>query len=92
MSKDTFSETITPLQAVTEGIQAIAPGLSLSKIFSDVKNELVHQASFGAHETAAALFNGSAFVMYGHGGKDVDQGQDQVNQEPERQQDVGREM
>ena len=91
MSKDTFSETITPLQAVTEGVQAIAPGLSLSKIFSDVKNELVHQASFGAHETAAALFNGSAFVMYGHGDKE-DQGKDHVNQEPERQQDVGREM
>jgi len=53
-----------PIEAMKEGIQAIAPGLSLSKILSDVGKELTEQAKHGGHEVAAALFNGSAFVMY----------------------------
>jgi hypothetical protein len=52
------------MEAAKEGVQAIAPGLSLSKMFSDIKNELKQQAAHGSHELAAALFNGSAFVMY----------------------------
>lgn len=51
--------------AVKEAVQAVAPGLSLSKILSDIGTELKEQGSHGAHEMAAALFRGSdAFVMY----------------------------
>ena len=57
-------QSMGPVEASMEGIRAIAPGLSLSKILSDVGEELKHQVSAGAHELAAALFNGSAFVMY----------------------------
>jgi hypothetical protein len=38
--------------------------MSLSKILNDVGAELKEQASHGAHEMAAALFRGDAFVMY----------------------------
>ena len=39
-------------------------GLSWDKIKSDLGKELTHQVAAGAHELAAALFNGQAFVMY----------------------------
>jgi hypothetical protein len=73
MSKETqrLSEILKPpeqsMGAVTaekEGIQAALPGLSLSKILSDVGTELKQQWAHGAHEMSAALFNGTAFVMY----------------------------
>jgi hypothetical protein len=73
MSKETqrLSEILKPpeqsMGAVTakkEGIQAVLPGLSLSKVLSDVGTELKQQWAHGSHEMAAALFNGSAFVMY----------------------------
>jgi hypothetical protein len=44
--------------------QPMLPGLSLSRFFSEVGSELKHQVSQGAHELSAALFTGSAFVMY----------------------------
>jgi hypothetical protein len=47
-----------------EGIKAVAPGLSLSKIIHDVGEEMGHQLKAGAHEVAAAIFTNSAFVMY----------------------------
>jgi hypothetical protein len=53
-----------PVEASVEGIKAVAPGLSLSKILGDVGEELGHQLKHGSHEMAAALFNGSPFVMY----------------------------
>lgn len=56
--------SMSALQAIKEGVQAVAPGLSLSNIFSDIGAELKQQAAHGAHEMAAALFRGDAFVMY----------------------------
>jgi hypothetical protein len=52
------------LGAVKDGIQAVAPGLSVGKVLGDIGTELKQQVAHGGHETAAALFNGSAFVMY----------------------------
>ena len=64
-SREFFEKpSMGPVEASAEGIKAVAPGLSLSKILSDVGEELGHQLKQGAHEVAAALFNGSAFVMY----------------------------
>jgi hypothetical protein len=57
-------EQPTLLESIKEGVQAIAPGLSLSKILGDVGAEMKEQAAHGAHEMAAALFRGDAFVMY----------------------------
>ena len=64
-----------PLEAVKEAFQAVAPGLSLDKIVGDVGHEMKQQVAFGAHELAAALFNGSGFVMYPRGTRD-DHGKD----------------
>jgi hypothetical protein len=58
------------LEAVKEAVQTIAPGLSFDKILGDVGHEIKQQVSFGAHELAAALFNGSGFVMYQRGTKE----------------------
>jgi hypothetical protein len=52
------------LESIKEGVQAAAPGLSLSKILGDIGAELKNQAAHGSHEMAAALFRGDAFVMY----------------------------
>ena len=43
---------------------------SLSNAPAQVGAELRQQAAHGAHELAAALFNGQGFVMYPRGGKD----------------------
>jgi hypothetical protein len=75
-------QQIGAVEAVKEGIQAVAPGLSLRAIFSDLKAEMTEQLAHGAHELAAALFNGSPFVMYGRGGHD----QEPQNGSPEVQQ------
>lgn len=52
------------IEAAKEGIQAVAPGLSLSQILGDIGQELKEQLAHGSHEMAAALFRGDAFVMY----------------------------
>jgi hypothetical protein len=65
----------TVLEAVKETIQSVAPGLSWDKIVGDIGHELTEKANQGAHEIAAALFNGSGFVMYPRGTRD-NQGQD----------------
>lgn len=74
MSKQQLSEILNPpekamgvLEAVKEGIQAIAPGLSLSNILSDIGSELGRLGVQGQMEAASALFNGNAFVPYGPG-------------------------
>jgi hypothetical protein len=74
-----------------EGIQAILPGLSLSKILHDVGKELKEQAVMGSHELASALFRGDGFVMYPRTNHDngVDHGLPDMQQEQER---GGREM
>ena len=80
------------VEAVKEGIQAVAPGLSLRKFFSDITAEMKEQLAFGSHELAASLYNGSPFIMYGRGGHD----QEPQNGSPEVQQQErdrgGREM
>src|SRR5438552_484374 len=63
------------LEAVKEAFQSIASGLSWDKIAGDVGHEMKQQVAFGAHELAAALFNGSGFVMYPRGTRD-DHGKD----------------
>jgi hypothetical protein len=48
------------------------PGLRDGKFFSDIWSELKHQRDAGAHEVAAALWTGSAFVMYQrHEGQEI---------------------
>ena len=63
------------LEAVKEAFQSIAPGLSWDKIVGDVGHEINEKVGQGAHELAAALFNGSGFVMYPRGTRD-DHGKD----------------
>jgi hypothetical protein len=62
------------LESVKEAFQTVAPGLSWDKIVGDITHEAKQQVAFGAHELAAALFNGSGFVMYPRGTRD-DHGQ-----------------
>ena len=84
-------ERLGPLEAIREGIQSIAPGLSLSNILHDVGKELKEQAVMGSHELASALFRADAFVMYPRtNSKDgVDHGLPDPQQEQER---GGREL
>ncbi len=61
---------------------------SLSNAPSEIGAELKHQVSAGAHELAAALFNGSGFVMYPRGSHDdhaPDHGLDDKKIEPLKQ-------
>jgi hypothetical protein len=60
-------QSMGAIEAVKEGIQAIAPGLSLANILSDVGAELGRLGVQGQMEMASVLFNGSAFVPYGPG-------------------------
>src|SRR5271165_1648623 len=83
-------KSMGPIEAMKERVQAIAPGLSLSKILGDIGAELKDQAAHGAHELAAALFRGDAFVMYprtnqadgpDHGLPDMQHGLPEMQQE-----------
>jgi hypothetical protein len=60
-------QSMGAIEAVKEGIQAVAPGLSLSNILSDIGAELGRLGVQGQMEMASALFNGNAFVPYGPG-------------------------
>jgi hypothetical protein len=76
-------------------IEAIAPGLSMSKILSDIGTELKEQGAMGTHELAAALFrNHDAFVLYPRSGKDsVEQTPEHgIPIEPLHKEVEGREM
>ncbi len=66
----------------------------LKKAFDVVVDEACHQVAHGAHEAGALLFNGSAFVMYPHAGKDdPNHGLPQEVKAPEPAQiEQGREM
>lgn len=55
------------LDAVKDAVQAIAPGLSLNKMLSDVGSELERLGVQGQMELASALWTGNAFVPYGPG-------------------------
>ena len=63
-------ESMGVVEAAIEGVKAVAPGLSLSKILSEVGSELKQQGAHGAHELVAAIFNGSSYVMYPRGSHD----------------------
>jgi hypothetical protein len=61
-------------QQMHEDMKAAAkpalPGLDLKAALQSVRSELRQAGTHGAHELAAALFNGNAFVMYPRGGKE----------------------
>src|ERR1700722_8889547 len=73
MSKEAFQKIVQPepsmgaIEAVKEGMQAIAPGLTLSNILSDIGSGLGRLGVQGQMEMASGPFNGSAFVPYGPG-------------------------
>jgi hypothetical protein len=79
------------IEAATEGVKlsvkAFAPGLTLGNIFGDIGHELKEQLAHGAHEAAAVLFNGSAFVMYPHAGQEQE-AQSQQSQAPVAQENT----
>ena len=58
-----------------------------SDIAHDVGHEFMHKMEHGAHEASAALFNGSAFVMYPRGASHDDPNK---HEQPEIEQE--REM
>jgi hypothetical protein len=74
-----------------DGIPGMVPGLSLSKILSDIGHELKEQIQHGAHELASALFTGNGYVQYARKDKvdSPDHGQPEQQQE---QSHGGREM
>ena len=61
------SRFIDILKNVGETIQKVAPGLSMSKIVSDIGAETERLVVQGAAESASLLNNGHAFVPYGPG-------------------------
>lgn len=80
------------IEAAMDGIRAVAPGLSLSNILSDVGSELGRLGVQGSAELASALFNSSnSYVPYGRGQNPSDQG---IEGEDRKQveQSIGREM
>ena len=81
-------QEVTPLQAMKEGIQAVAPGLSWDKFVREVSSEAKGMVAHGAHELAAALFNGGAFVMYPRGNHD--NGPEQSKDLPATEQSQGQ--
>jgi hypothetical protein len=77
-------QTIGAMEAAKEGLKEfrdhMMPGLTWDKIIKDIGHEIVQQTKQGAHELAAALFNGNAFVMYPRGTRDDGRQQGQENQ------------
>lgn len=75
-------QSMGAMEAVKEAFKefrdAMYPGLTWDKISSDIGKEFSHQAAAGAHELAAALFNGNGFVMYQRDGKDDQPVQEQA--------------
>ena len=53
------------LKNVGETIQAVAPGLSLSKMFSDISADGKRMVELGASEVVNGLNHGHGFVLYG---------------------------
>jgi hypothetical protein len=78
-------------EAFKEVRDVIAPGLTWDKIIGDLGNEFKQQGAHGAHEVAAALFNGNAFVMYPRNSGKDDHGVHGPEQSPQQAQD-GQEM
>lgn len=75
-------------EAFKEFRDAMYPGLTFDKISSDLGQEFSHQVKAGAHELAAALFNGNAFVMYQRDGKEEQPSHDPTLDDQARQQEM----
>jgi hypothetical protein len=78
-------QRIGAMEAAKEGVQGVAPGLSLSKIFSDVVHEMKEQAKHGAHEVSSMLFTGNSYVQYARRDK-VDSPDHGLPQEAQQQE------
>jgi hypothetical protein len=92
-------QSIGALEAVREGVKEFINGMypGLKDAGQEIKTELKQMAAHGAHELAAALFNGSGFVMYPRGtrddhGKDGPEQSQAQGQEPQQQERGGRTM
>lgn len=88
-------QSIGVVEAIKEGVQAVAPGLSFSKMLHDIGAELKQIGAHGSHEMAATLFNGSAFVMYPRApreGQRVEDQQHGLTQEAQKEQSRGMEI
>jgi hypothetical protein len=84
-------QKIGAIEAAWEGVKEFTNGMypGLKNLIPEAKDQLLHMGAMGAHELAAALFNGNGFVMYPRGTKDDHMqapGQDQ--QQPAQQQGV----
>ena len=90
-----------PPKGAIETIQAVLPGLSLSKMFNDISEKAEQLWTQGRAEVAQALFtDGSAYVPYGPGQNPGDRDHDQplhglpeeAMKPPEQEQSAGRDM
>jgi hypothetical protein len=84
-------QKIGAIEAAVEGVKAVAPGLSFKDIISDVGAELKQMGAHGAHELAAAIFNGSPYVMYPRGNHDGGKEQETPAVEPQAIEERSRE-
>jgi methionine aminopeptidase len=85
-------QKIGVLEAVKEGIQAVAPGLSLREIFSDIKAEMKDQLAHGSHELSSMLFTGNSYVQYARHGRDDQSLHGSPEVQQQEQDRGGREM
>jgi hypothetical protein len=69
-----------------EFVVSVAPGLK--NLGSDIADEFSRQASLGASELIAGIFNGSAFVLYG---PTRDRSAEQANEQSQEHQREGME-
>jgi len=86
-------------EAVKDGVQAVAPGLSMDKILHDVGSEMKRLVVQGQMELASTLFTGQSFVPYGPGqwqgpGREggPEHAEPEMHQEQEQERHRGREM
>ena len=80
--QESMGATQAAIQGVKIGMDGLYPGLKDAP--AEIGAEMKHMAAQGAHELAAALFNGSAFVMYPRGVKE-----DSQHMQPEQQPEHG---
>lgn len=76
-------QSMGAMGAIKEAFLALAPGLK--DALPEATAELKHMGAHGAHELAAALFSGSAFVMYPRG---KENSHEQVQDGQNMQQDM----
>jgi hypothetical protein len=78
-------QSMGAMGAVKEAFLAIAPGLK--DMIPEAKAELKQMGAHGAHELAAALFSGHAYVMYPRS-KENEPSQEQAQDGETMQQDA----